>query len=709
MGAQGGPGGSGGSAQGGGGLGAGGDIFVQTGGQLTLEGGNALTGTATGGTGANNGDGLGGAIFWQDTGTLTLTPGVGQTSAIKSSIADQTGSDPTNHYNDPGVLTVQANGPGVTALDATNTFSGNLLLSEGTIILGAPGAAGSGEVEFTNTTTTHSTLAFSVADAPTTTTVIAGFSGTLDQIDVSDLTPTTSNTVVFADANGIATLQEGTKAVQLNLGPSAAGEALTLTPDGGGGTRVLPGANVVAGTTFVVGTEAELNQAIADVDAATAPGAYTIQLNGNVTEGTDTGDAITFEGQALSAPADLYAFNLQSGVSVTLDGAGFALDGAGQYRGLFAYAGTLAVDNLTIQNADAIGGAGAGAVEGGGGGGAGLGGAVFVAGTTPTSSGANVSLTDVTFTNDGAQGGAGGPTGFAAGGGGGLGGDGNGSDGGGVGAGASGNAAPGIILGVPAVPRGAGSFGGSGAAESGGGVGGSEEGAGGYGGGAGSGFTVSASDGGFGGGGAGLAGSSGGFGGGGGTDSSGGFGGGAGGSGGGGGGLAAGGDIFVGQGGTLSFDVSAPNTADTEVMGGALAGGAGSGTGSSAGAADGSFLFLQGGQTVTLEADAFFTDIYGTIADPSGSGGTGSGGADDRPLADRPDYAADLYSGRDQHVHRRHRDRDRDPAWIGRDWSGRVRRGHVRPQRLRDGRIRLRQRPGGRIRRFQQRRHPHDQ
>ena len=193
MGGEGGPGGNGGSAQGGGGLGAGGDIFVQAGGQLTLEGGNSLTGAATGGTGANDGEGLGGAIFWQNSATLNLDPGVGRTSVINSSIADQTGSDPTNQYKDPGALTVQANGPGVTALDATNTFSGNLLLSEGTILLGAQGAAGGGEVEFTNSTNVHSTLVFSLADAPATTTVLAGFEGALDQIDVSDLTPTANN------------------------------------------------------------------------------------------------------------------------------------------------------------------------------------------------------------------------------------------------------------------------------------------------------------------------------------------------------------------------------------------------------------------------------------------------------------------------------------------------------------------------------------
>jgi hypothetical protein len=63
-------------------------------------------------------------------------------------------------------------------------------------------------------------------------------------------------------------------------------------------------------TTIDVGTEQALNQAIETVDNALS-GTYVIQFTATITEGTDTGDSL---------PADLYALNLQTGVSVTIDG-----------------------------------------------------------------------------------------------------------------------------------------------------------------------------------------------------------------------------------------------------------------------------------------------------------------------------------------------------------------------------------------------------
>ena len=450
--------------------------------------------------------------------------------------------------------------------------------------------------------------------------------------------------------------------MQLNLGSGAADEALTLKPDGAGGTLVLPGADVESGTTFVVGTEAELNQAIADVDAATAPGAYTIQLNGNVTEGADTGDAITFEGQTLSAPADLYAFNLQSGVSVTLNGAGFALDGASKYRGLFAYAGDLTVENLTIQNAGGHRRVGrrrwrrrrrAGRRV------------CSWRGRPPTSSGANVTLTDVNFANDGAQGGAGG-AGGSYGGGGGLGGNASGvrTCGGGVGAGASGD------MGHPAsssacrrVKTGR-SAGQASARDGGGGVGGGALGAGGYGGG---------------GGGSGGINSTGGFGGGGSAYANGGFGGG--------GWRGSGNTRFrrrrragpaaaaaaspraatssSGRAALSTIDDSRPLLAPMRRRG-ALTGGAGGGAGATEGAAEGSFLFLQGGQTVPLLRSAI-SARSSTARSPirRDRAGTGPGGL--RSLVAGGLYQpTDRGSRRDQQFQRRHRDRARRVSLAGR-------------------------------------------
>ena len=72
-------------------------------------------------------------------------------------------------------------------------------------------------------------------------------------------------------------------------------------------------------TTIDVGNETELNQAIASADAATS-GSFDIVFTQGITEGTDVGNSITFGAQTLSAPPDLYALNLASGVSVTIDG-----------------------------------------------------------------------------------------------------------------------------------------------------------------------------------------------------------------------------------------------------------------------------------------------------------------------------------------------------------------------------------------------------
>ncbi|HTW25886.1 MAG TPA: Hint domain-containing protein, partial [Acetobacteraceae bacterium] len=369
-----------------------------------------------------------------------------------------------------------------------------------------------------------------------------------------------------------------------------------------------------------VTTESDLNTAIAYVDGLTTAGSYTITLGADITESVA-----------------LDALNLAAGVNVTIDGAGFTLNGAGTHRGLLAYAGTVTVSDLTIQDTVAHGGNG-GAGSPGGGGGAGLGGGLLVA------SGATVTLDSVTFLDDSAVGGNGGGFGSssAGGGGGGLGGNGgaagsnNGGGGGGVGTGAAGGAAggsgqPGVIVGASnqggGGAGGASSQGGAGGGVSAGGASGQNGGAGGWGGGGGGGgsFNGVAGAGGFGGGGGGSsigAGGAAGFGGGGGgsfvSSRAGGFGGGNGSSfGGAGGGLGSGGDIFIQQGGSLLIE------------GGGLSGGAvtaGTGTfGGGNGSALGSGIFLQGSQAVSLGPVGTATlTVADVIADQNTGGAHGS-------------------------------------------------------------------------------------
>ena len=97
-------------------------------------------------------------------------------------------------------------------------------------------------------------------------------------------------------------------------------------------------------TVLSVSSEAGLNNAILAIDLI-GSGAYVINLTTSIT-----------------LSSDLYAINLQSGASLTINGGGNTLDGANAYRGILAYAGNLTIENLTIADASAIGGAGSGGV-----------------------------------------------------------------------------------------------------------------------------------------------------------------------------------------------------------------------------------------------------------------------------------------------------------------------------------------------------------
>jgi len=428
-----------------------------------------------------------------------------------------------------------------------------------------------------------------------------------------------------------------------------------------------------------VTTIAQLNAAIIAADGETAnSGTYEIVLGANADIGLTSA---------------LEAINLQSGVTLDIVGNGAILDGENastgatyDQRGLFVYSGVVNISNLTVANTNAIGGNGG--FEGGGGG-AGLGGGLFVAGATnaagtqsatgdPDQAAVpNVTIDNVTFTNDSATGGKGGSSNWSFnpyfygqfGGGGGLGGaGGNGSNGnifigtaaggGGIG-GAGGNAPgydaaaqsgqPGIVGGI----SGGGGGGRSGAdnynpglAGVGGGVGASGS-TGGFGGGGAGAYGVGEPQtvgfvGGFGGGGGGgsTGGGGGGFGGGGGGGvyvpsylgrggGAGGFGAGNGGSngfteGGGGGGLGAGGDVFVQQGATLTIEGASTLNAGSAV------GGSGGSSGGGVGAGYGGGIFLQGNQSLTFAPAAGQTEtVSGVIADMTGSqdpsGETGAG------------------------------------------------------------------------------------
>ncbi len=321
----------------------------------------------------------------------------------------------------------------------------------------------------------------------------------------------------------------------------------------------------------------------------------------------------------LTAGTALPAINTTS--PLIINGNNFTVNGGGVQQGLFVYAGKLAINNLAITNAAAVGGASSAA--GAAGGGMGAGGALFVA------SGANVTVSNVSLSSNSATGGSGGVGGglHVGGGGGGLGGNGGitccGSGGGGIGRGANGGTglgtagAAGIVIGATGGGTGTGGSalggaaggggGGNPDAGGGGGVGGGNAslgvgGNGGFGGGGGGG-PGTGGNGGFGGGGGGseFTGGNGGYGGGGAngpTAGSGGFGGGNGGpilgTGGGGGGAGMGGAIFVQQGGTLTL------AGALSINGNSVTAGLGGGGGGLNGQAFGGGIFMQGTGTLTF-------------------------------------------------------------------------------------------------------------
>ena len=112
-------------------------------------------------------------------------------------------------------------------------------------------------------------------------------------------------------------------------------------------------------TTFLnVSSAADLSADIKAIDLASQAG-----------KGAGTQYLITLAaGATLTESADIAAINLKGADTLTLDGQGAFLNGAGAHRGLFAYAGGVTINNLTIENAVARGGAGGdGATAGGGG------------------------------------------------------------------------------------------------------------------------------------------------------------------------------------------------------------------------------------------------------------------------------------------------------------------------------------------------------
>ncbi len=686
---------------------------METGGKLVLGSGTLAAGTVTGGTGSGGGKAFGSGVFLMAGETLTLAPA--GTLSIGGVITDQSGSDPTNIYNQPGTGALRLT-TGTVALAAANNFIGGITIaatagSPALLELATPGAAGKGAITFDTSANGQETLRLDGTVMPANT--------------ISGVTP-----ITFFDFAGVpfvagahAALAGGTVSlvsggVTVALHPTAADPTIpfAVESDGAGGSMVEQA------PTLTAANETEFDAAMVRADLTDGVPFATTVISLDPASGT------------LALTSDPYAVNLAANARLEIRGNGATMDGGGQFRGLFAYAGSLTVSNLTLANNAAFGGTSVSSKDPGGGG-MGAGGGLFVAAH------ATVSLSGVTFSNASAVGGAGGNY-FGGGivnatygsGGGGMGGESVNYGGGGIGRGATGGIVlvgsyqwagnPGIILGgAPGGAAGSGIAGGasggggaSGTAGGCGGVGGvaptgRSGGQGGFGGGGGGGYLHGGA-GGFGGGGGGARdnpGAAGGFGGGGGAgvgglSGVGGFGAGVGSDFAGGGGLGAGGDVFVQQGGVLSIGGSGSLTGGTVQRGyGGL--GKTAGAGGVSGQAFASGIFIQGNDTVTLDPGPGQAISIGDVTgDQSGSTlsnqqpGTGAivvTGGGFVGLDAPADFTGGLTIGRQHRLARlRRRRHRRDPFRRRRHRRAAGGAGRQRLRRLRARRCDRRARPG---------------
>ncbi len=214
---------------GGGGLGAGGAIFVEAGGSLAYASGAVSGGSVAGGSGsgrnpaAGDGSAFGAGIFIQGDDTITLSATAAHDLAISDVIADQTGSTHqtgTSAAGDPlaGAGSVLASGQGTVVLAAANTYSRGTTLASGTLELAAAGTAGGGDIRFAGT----ATLAINAAALPSATPIDGFVAG--DAIDLRAVRYDPADTVSVAGS--VTTVHAGAASYALDI---TGGDAFALS------------------------------------------------------------------------------------------------------------------------------------------------------------------------------------------------------------------------------------------------------------------------------------------------------------------------------------------------------------------------------------------------------------------------------------------------------------------------------------------------
>ena len=217
-----------------------------------------------------------------------------------------------------------------------------------------------------------------------------------------------------APASGSAAVSTMSSGDGLTSGINGGAVRFSVTSGAGvasGNQTIISNASTFSGGAATATSASDLNALITAADQQISAGTLTINISGllalNTLPAVANGETLTIVSNVgtvtkLTAVPDIAAINLHSGVSLVIAGSNNAiLDGGNTVRGLFAYAGNVTVNNLTIENTVAQGGSGSNAGFAGGGG-AGLGGGLFVGAT------ATVTLNSVSFSTNKAFGGAGG-------------------------------------------------------------------------------------------------------------------------------------------------------------------------------------------------------------------------------------------------------------------------------------------------------------
>jgi fibronectin-binding autotransporter adhesin len=260
------------------------------------------------------------------------------------------------------------------SLAGTNTFSGGVTLDASTTLTASSAAAlGTGPLDINGASVT-----LTVGGSAPIANVINDFAAS-DTINLSGVTALQSG-YVYTTANGVATFSTASGSYSLTLGDLPIDTPVYVQSRGAAGTVIT----TVGRQTLTVTTEAQLDAAMTSADA------FQGQTVINIANGA-----------TISLTRVLPGVNLAANQSLVINGHGGTIDGQGAQGGFYVAAGQVAIDDLSLVNLLAQGGAGQSDAWAGGGG-AGLGGALFVGAA------ATVNLTTVSFSGDKAVGGAGG-------------------------------------------------------------------------------------------------------------------------------------------------------------------------------------------------------------------------------------------------------------------------------------------------------------